>query len=246
MRVAIVDDEKTARQHLRAILEKHVPEAEIVGEASGVVTGLALLENGSIDIAFMDVEMKDGLGFDLLAQFENPNFQTIFITGHDQYAIQAFRYSATDYLIKPVFPADLKDAIAKAKQRNPELTRSAIVTLVENRVLNQEDKKIILSDNEAMHVVQIKDIIRCESDSNYTVFWFSKKEKLTISKTLKEYEKTLDDQPFFRVHKSHLINMTYVERFEKRDGGLIHLSDGSSVPLAVRKKEQFMEALANL
>lgn len=246
MKITIIDDEATVRKNFRAMLEKYIPEVEVVGEADGVAAGLSQLEIQPTDILFLDVEMKDGTGFDLLSQYGETDFHVVFATGHDKYAIKAFKYSAIDYLLKPVYPNDLKEVFEKVRKRENAQISSSVRTLVENQGLDQLEKKIILKDKETVYVVQIKEIIRCESDSNYTIFHLIDGRTITMSKTLKEYEKLFDDLPFFRSHQSHLVNLTHIQKLDKRDGGTICMNDGSTAPLASRKKEHFLERLSEI
>jgi len=246
LKIILIDDEAPVRANMKALLAKYVPESEIIGEADGVQAGLALLEKEEPDILFLDVEMKDGTGFDLLSQHGTPAFHIIFATGFDQYAVKAFKYSAIDYLIKPIDPIELKAAVDRVANQPKALQPQQVDNLVQNNKRSSDDQKLILKDLENIYLVSLKEIIRCESENNYTLFWLEDGRKITITITLKEYERLLSDQGFFRSHQSHLINLQHFDRYDKKEGGTIYMKGGGSVPLSSRKKDQFLEKLVNL
>ncbi|MEM9895643.1 MAG: LytTR family DNA-binding domain-containing protein [Bacteroidota bacterium] len=244
MKVALVDDDRSMRENLKALLEKHAPETLVVGEASGVSEGLSLLSTVKIDVLFLDVEMKDGTGFDLLARHGQPAFDVIFVTGHDRYAIKAFRYSAIDYLLKPVDPMELSQALSKIKSEQEQGQLKRIGNLIGNWQKHESDYKIVLKDSDSVYLVAVKEIIRCQADNNYTVFFLEGDRKIMVSRTLKDYERMFENQQFFRTHQSHLINLDFFRKFDRKDGGVILMKDGAKVPLAIRKKESFLNCLA--
>lgn len=247
MRIVLVDDDDMVRDNLKTLLSMYVADVEVVGEAGGVCEGLSCLRHHQPDLLLLDVEMKDGTGFDLLAQYGELDFQVIFVTGHDEYAIKAFKFSAVDYVLKPIDPEELVTAIRKASRTaNSHLQNLKIGNLVENKKNVVSEQKILLKDAETVFLVAVKDIIRCESETNYTKFYLIDGRKLTISKTLKEYDSLFRDQFFFRAHQSHLINLLHFDRFEKKEGGTVYMKDGSTLPVAVRKRESLMMALSNL
>lgn len=244
MRIVLIDDDPSVRENLKTLLSIYAKDCEVIAEANGVKSGIDCLKENKPDLLLLDVEMQDGTGFDLLSIYGKLDFNVVFVTGHDAYAIKAFKYSAIDYLLKPVDPEELKSAIEKAKNTsNIEEQDLSVSTLVENKVRTDGDKKIVLKDTETVYLVYIKDIIRCESETNYTKFFLTDGRKLTISRTLKEYDQLFEGQSFFRAHQSHLINLLHFDRYEKREGGMTIMKDGSSVPVAVRKKDALMQAL---
>jgi two-component system, LytTR family, response regulator len=244
MRVVLVDDDATVRDNMKTLLSIYAKDCIVIAEANGVKSGIKCLQENKPDLLLLDVEMQDGTGFDLLSIYGKLDFKVVFVTGHDAYAIKAFKYSAIDYILKPVDPEELKSAIEKAKNSsNIEEQNLAVSNLVENKEKADLDKKIVLKDTETVYLVSTRDIIRCESEANYTKFYLGDGRKLTISKTLKEYDKLFEDQSFFRAHQSHLINLLHFDRYEKREGGMIIMKNGSTVPLAVRKKDALMQAL---
>lgn len=247
MRIVLIDDDPVVRDNMKTLLSIFSPESEIVGEAGGVKEGLACLNNTKTDLVLLDVEMKDGTGFDLLAFYGQPDFKVIFITGHDGYALNAFKYSALDYLLKPVDPTDLQAAIEKVKiQEDSTEQNIKLASHQNNKRGTFYDQTVVLKDTETVYLVRLADIIRCESEGNYTKFYLIDGRKLTITKTLKEYDILFADNSFFRAHQSHLINLHHFDRYEKREGGVVYMVDGSTLPVAVRKKESLMLALEML
>jgi two-component system LytT family response regulator len=217
----IIDDEKTSRDTLQGLLNRYCKNVEVIDQADGYTTGIESVKKHKPEV--------------------------IFTTAYDQYAIKAIKYSALDYLLKPIIPDDLIDAVEKAEQRKSKSsTNTNIKVLLNNVSQSGESKKIVLSTAEKMHVIDIDDIIRCESDDYYTRFFFKDTKTLLISKTLKEHEELLGDRYFMRPHKSHLVNLKYIKSYSKIDGGYIIMSDGSKIPVSRRKKEKVLDILSHL
>lgn len=247
MRIAIIDDDQVVRDNLKTLLAIYVPNHEIVCEADGVQTGLAAIKEHEPDLVLLDVEMKDGTGFDLLAIYGELDFKLIFVTGHNGFAIKAFKYSALDYVLKPVDPEDLIAAIAKAEEVvDQNIQNLQVAALVQNKKVPHAEQKILLRDAETVYLVAVKDIVRCEAKANYTLFFLLDERQIVVSKTLKEYDGLFDGQSFFRAHQSHLINLYHFDRYEKKEGGVVHMKDGSTLPVAVRKKDALMAALEGM
>jgi two-component system LytT family response regulator len=241
MRVVIIDDEKRARNYLRGILEDQFKAIDIVGEADGVGAGLELIDRVLPELIFLDVQMQDGTGFDLLAKIDRSKFHVIFISAYDRFAITAIKFSAADYLLKPVEAIDLVLALDKVKKT--KLTED-----VENKLdllLNNVNKieKIALPSLNGIEFVRIENIVRCESDNNYTNFYLTSGEKIVVSKTLKEFEDMLDSKGFFRTHKSHIINLAFLKKYIKGEGGIAVMEDGSEIAVSRRRKEEFLVVL---
>lgn len=245
IKAIIIDDVEQARITLRKDLEVYAPDVKVVGEASGVIEGAKLLKNTNTDILFLDIQMMDGSGFDLLDILKEIRFKIIFITASDAHAIKAFRYAAIDYLLKPVDPDQLKDALEKFRQNRID-ENEKYKLLNESLKLNKLHERIALHSQERINIVSIKDILRCESDGNYTNFIFTNKTTMLVSKTLKEFEDLLTENGFFRVHQSHLINTKFIKEFIKTDGGYFLMTDGSSVPVSTRKRADVMKMLEEL
>jgi two-component system LytT family response regulator len=246
VRAVIIDDEQSLRESNQTLLAIYCPEVEVCGFADGVKSGIELIQKEQPDLALLDVEMKDGTGFDVANAFPDRNFAVIFATGHDEYALKAFKLSAVDYLLKPVDPDELVKAVEKAKNSLSSGLNELQLKTLQSNLSNKKVERILLKDAEKVYLVDLKDIVRCTSDDNYTRFFLVDGKELLISNTLKEYETLFEGMDFFRSHQSHLINLNYFSFFEKKDGGSIHLKDGSIVPVSVRKKDQLFKILDTL
>lgn len=241
MRSVIIDDEPGAREALKNLISVYCPEIEIIGEAGSIADGRALLAKTQVELVFLDVQMPDGTGFDLLAGLEKISFQVIFASAYDHFAITAFKFSAVDYLLKPIIIEDLKAAVKKIRLSDKS-SIDRIKTLIDNQ---GAIKKIALPSMEEVNFVKVEDIIRCESDNNYTRFFLTGNQQILVSKTLKEYEDLLEPLGFFRSHKSSLINLRYIKKYIKGEGGTIVMEDGSIVELSRRRKDDFFRVLQN-
>lgn len=248
LRAVIIDDIENIRKKNSALIKATCPTVTIIGEADSVESGVKLIKQLSPDLVFLDVEMPDGTGFDLLQKSKPISFKVIFITGYEDFAVKAFRFSAIDYLLKPLDPDDLIEAVKKAES---SLSKEVFDMKLSNLFANLERPKnlqnLILKTADRIYSVNIQDIVNCESDKNYTTFYFINAPKLVVSTNLKEYESLLTPHNFFRTHQSHLINMAYFDHFIKTDGGnTIVMKNKITIPLSVRKKEEFMVLLENL
>lgn len=237
-RAIIIDDVLNARISLRSDIADYCPEVDVIGEAEGVVSGARLIKELKPDIVFLDIQMKDGTGFDLLEILPEVNFALIFTTSSDTYAIQAFRFSAVDYLLKPVDPEQLMQAVNKAESAG----RSKLEVLQSNL---GGSKRLALNSQEKIKVVDLDDVVRCESTGSYTLFFMKDKEQVLVTRTLKEYDSMLSDVGFLRVHQSHLINMAYISEFIKTDGGHLVLKDRTEIPVSSRKRSAVIKALSH-
>ncbi|MEP4597852.1 MAG: LytTR family DNA-binding domain-containing protein, partial [Cyclobacteriaceae bacterium] len=210
MRIVLIDDDDIVKDNLKTLLSIYAPDAEVIGEADGVKSGIACIRQYKPDLVLLDVEMGDGTGFDLLAMYGQLDFKVIFITGHDAYAIKAIKFSAIDYLLKPVDPELLSNALTRARQAiDANEQNLKVSTLFQNQETPLLDQKIVLKDAETVYLVAIKDIIRCESQANYTWFFLADGRKIIVSKTLKEFDSLFESKYFFRAHQSHLINLLH-------------------------------------
>jgi two-component system, LytTR family, response regulator len=248
IKAIIVEDEKMSRETLRRMLEKYCPTVEVVAEADGYRKGVEEIRKHHPDVIFLDIQMPDGSGFRLLEELDEIDFEIIFTTAFDQFAIKAIKYSALDYLLKPIIPQDLEEAVMRVEKKKAEKARKKNLELTpENlRTLEERDQKIVLSTAEMIHVIRVDDIIRCESDNYYTYFYFVDGRKLLVSKTLKENEELLSQFNFIRPHKSHLINIKYIKSYIRQEGGYILMNDGTRIPVSRRKKDKIMEIIFNL
>jgi len=246
-RVLIIDDEEHMRDTLAKLLTRHCPQVIILPAAEGVLSGIKAIQEQQPDIVLLDIQMKDGTGFDLLAAFPAIEFKVIFITAYDQYAIQAFRFSAVDYLLKPVNPDLLVEAVNRAAHMIQDHFNLQVQALEENlKSVHKQQKKIIVKTTENIHLLELKNIISCESDSSYTTIRTTEGESIMVSKSLKEYDELLSDCGFYRVHKSHLINLIHIKRFERQDGGSVVLTNDLKIPVASRKREELLGLLEKL
>jgi two-component system, LytTR family, response regulator len=245
IKTIIIEDEQKSRDVLAAIIERNCPELSIVGLANNIKEGVEQIKSLKPDLVFLDISMPDGTGFDLLEQVHGYKFELIFATASDQHAIRAIKYSACDYLLKPIDAEELKLAVAKViRKKNAVPNMENLQFLIQQLKRADENfQKITLPTGNAYEIVNVKDIIRCEADGSYTNFYLSDKRKLMISAGLKHYEELLPEIDFIRVHHHHLINMNHVVRFLKEDGGYAVMTDGSKIEISRRKKETFMERL---
>jgi len=248
----LIDDDQHLRQGMKSLLERHAPEIRIIGEAESVKTGIEAIENWKPQVVFLDIHLNDGTGFDILEEVAKKNGKLnshiVFITAHEQYALKAFKFSALDYLLKPVDPEELKKSVVKIKEVLEKNTSFDHIDLLLENIRKKVDhfKRIALSTADGIHLFEISDIIRCESQDNYTQFFIKNHKPLLISKTLKEYEELLMEHGFERIHQSHLINLSYLKSYIKTDGGYVIMGDNARLPIAQRKKERLQELIKAL
>jgi two-component system LytT family response regulator len=247
LRTLIIDDEAHMRESLAEMLKMDCPGTRLVAEADGVKTGMEAIQQHQPDLVLLDIRMKDGTGFDLLEKFENIDFKIIFITAYDEYAIKAIKFSALDYILKPVDPEDLRKAVDKAEEINQKELKAKLDTLSDNLKTNDQDKKkIILKTLDNIYLVGVKDIIHIEGEGRYSAIFLDSGEKVMVSVNLKFYQEMLEEYGFFRAHKSHLINLDRIYRFEKADGGYVVLNNNVRIPVASRKKDELIELFEKL
>lgn len=240
----IVEDERPSADILSGMLkEQFGEELKIVACCETVDIALEKIESLTPELIFLDVQIGNQTGFDLLRQIDYKSKKIIFTTAYEEYAIQAFKFSATDYLLKPVSAADLQRAVSKVlKEKFETDSYKKIETLLKN-IYHKDRQKICIPDMSGFNIVEISDIIRCESNINYTTIYVRASNPITVAKSLKEFEKMLGDFNFFRVHNSHLINMSYVKSYNRSKGGFVQLTNGEEVEVSVRRKEDFVRRL---
>lgn len=241
MNAIIIDDEQNSRELLGNMLALYCPTVQILGTGESVQTGFAAINQFKPDVVFLDIQMGDGTGFDLLSLFDSLSFHVIFTTAFQEYAVQAFQYSAVDYLLKPISPEYLVKAVNKVQKLNHSETE--IQTLLGN-FKQPEDKKIVVKTHDRIYSIYIKDIIRCESDSSYTTLYLENGHKIVVAKQLKEFDEMLSPNGFLRVHQSHLVNLDYVFYYQKGNNLLI-MKDESAIPVSVKKKEELLGFIAS-
>jgi two-component system LytT family response regulator len=247
IRCVIVEDEEVARKVLKSLLAQYCQDVMVCAEADDVVSGKNMIETFRPDLVFLDIEMPGGSGFKLLTSIENKDFEVVFITAYEQFAIKAIRHDALDYILKPIDPKELVAAVEKVKEAKYKKTlKKQYDSLLKN--LDPEQlvvRKISLSTADKIHLIDVDDIIRCESDNYYTIIFFKDGTSLMVSKTLKDMEQKLEEYDFVRTHKSHLVNMRCIMNFIK-DEMMVVMTDGTKVPVSKRKKEKILEVINNL
>ncbi len=244
----IVDDEKGCRDSLENLLND-IPQISIVAKVDTIVLAQEAINNLHPQLVFLDIEMPGGTGFELLEKISPFNFDVIFTTAFDQYAIKAIKYSALDYLLKPVDPTELEEAVNRftSKKHDQDLINNKFKTLLNNISSETTHQKIAIPDGEGLNFIKITDIIRFQSDGSYTYMYKVGNQKPTlISKPIGDYQEMLTNEPFVRVHRSHLINLQHVAKYVKGEGGYAVMSDDSKVEVSRRKKADFIEALSSL
>ncbi|MEO7488548.1 MAG: LytTR family DNA-binding domain-containing protein [Ferruginibacter sp.] len=252
LQAIIIDDEKNSRNALRQKLINHCPEVNIIAECDNGDEGIQMIVSSKPDIVFLDVEMPRMNGFTMLQQLHQYNpmaigFEIIFITAYDHYAIKAIKFSALDYLLKPVEIEDLKSAVEKVTTKRKHLDGNKRVELLLQNLLEEKTshQRIAISSMEGLQFIPTDDIIYLEANGNYTSFYITGNRKITATKTLKDFEELLPASMFIRIHHSHLINKNGIEKYIKGEGGQVVMKNGVTLDVARRKKEEFMKAIGH-
>lgn len=244
-RIAIIDDEADARQSLRLMLNSLCPDVYICGEANSMASAYRLIKQTRPQGILLDISMEDGTGFDLLDKFKSFDFQVIFTTAHDEFALEAFRYHALDYLLKPIVPADLAQSIARISGEIPDDWQEQVQHLLQS-VRNRRFNKITLTSNEGMLFVDLDQIVHLESEGSYTTFHLLNKESHLTARPMKDFEAILPEEDFFKTHQSHIINLALIKKILREDGGYALMEDGCKIPISRRKKEAFLEMVRQM
>ena len=240
-KVVIIEDELQAKNALEAILDEL--GINISGYAQSVDQAYLLINELKPDLIFLDIELINGTAFDLLDKFETISFDIIFVTGHDEFAVKAFRYNAIDYLLKPVVFSQLKEAIFKMeKLRNPKNIDVQVKHLLDS-MKKKSFERILLHTQEGISIIPKQNIVRLESDGNYTIIFTNTGQKHLSSNNLKYYEDILPEPLFFRVHQSHIVNIDFIIKILKEDGGYVVIDNNKKIPIARRRKDEFLELL---
>lgn len=248
VKAIIVDDEIHAQNAIETILKSKFPEIDIVCKAETVKSAVESIKNNEPELLFLDIDLPDGKGFDILKQLDYKSYKVIFITAYQEYAVQAIKFSAFDYILKPLNPLELTDAVKNALSECTEeqykLKLDAFLNNFNSTI--PEVKKLVLKTSDKIHILDVKDIIRCESENTYTTFFTNIGNKIVVSKPIKKYEEMLCPIGFMRTHQSHLINLNYVAYFDKQLGGAIVMTDSSNIPVSNQKRAVLMEYLDSL
>ena len=241
----IIDDERLAREEVKRALKSY-PEFEVIGEASHADEAKKMIEEMIPDIIFLDIHMPGKSGFDLLEELTTVP-EVVFTTAYDQYAIKAIKFSALDYLLKPIDMDELEKAIQKHKSSKTQerVEKQKIKNLIENIKSENHIRKIAVPDGNGLIFIPLKNIVRCESDGNYTIIYQKEGKKIVASRTLGDFDDMFSGENFFRIHRSHLINLEHLVKYVKGEGGYVEMSDGSKAEVSRRKKSDFMDFLKN-
>ena len=245
IRTVLVDDEIDSIRVLQKLLESFCPQVAIVGTANGVETALQVIRETGPDLVFLDIEMAQGNAFDLLNQLQPLSFQFIFVTAFDDYAIRAFKYSAVDYLLKPVDIDDLRSAISRVQERplEKDLTQKMRTLLEHMGSLQMSQQKMAIPTITGLMFVPVQEILRFEAKGNYTTIVMANNDTILATKTIKDYEEALPEAIFYRIHNSHIINLSRIKEYQKGRGGAVVMEDGTVIEVASRRREEFLRKL---
>ncbi len=247
LKAIIIDDETNSRNSLRQKLINYCPQVNVIEECENGEEGIKSIQLHQPDIIFLDVEMPRMNGFTMLQQLQQHNFEIIFITAYDHYAIKAIKFSALDYLVKPVEIDDLKTAVEKAENKRKHTTTNASLETLLLNLVNKErgQQRIAIPSMEGLQFVETGNIFYLEALSNYTNFHLANNKKITVAKTLKDFEELLPAGTFIRIHHSYIININCIEKYIKGEGGQVVMKNGAVLDVARRKKEEFLKAIAH-
>lgn len=242
IRTVVIEDEGFSRKVLMAMLHEHCKAVQVVAEADSVLSGLSAITEQKPQLVFLDIELKSETSFEILEQLPEINFELIFTTAFDHYALKAIKFCAIDYLLKPIDLEELRIAVAKVEKRlvRDHLNKNLEALLNNIKNSSQNNHRIALSTLEGLLFVDVSDIIYCESNGPYTQFIFKEGGKIVTSKHLKEYEDLLSGYDFFRIHKSYLVNLREIKKYIRGEGGQIIMSDGAALPVSKQRKEGFL------
>jgi two-component system LytT family response regulator len=238
----IIDDEPDAVDFIASIISEYCPGLEVCGKANNVKEGVNLINEIKPDLIFLDVEMPNGTGFDLLTHFPQKNFDVIFITAFNHYAIKAIKFSAVDYILKPININEFIESANKVIQKRAanSLTGNENFEILLENLRTSNPTRLVIPTSDGREYLNPNDIIRIEADRSYSWFFINDKRKILVSRHLKEFQDLLNDRNFFRPHNSHLINLDFVKKFVRRDGGYIEMTDGSQIPISRNRKDLFL------
>lgn len=244
LKAVIIDDEKRSRESLELLVRESCKDVEVVALADSVASGIETVNEHKPDLLFLDIELQDGTGFDVLEGLNKHHFHVVFTTAFENYALRALKLSAVDYLLKPINQEELVQAVDKAQNKMQKEDKDKNFELLLQNLQSSTGKhKIALPTSDGLTFINVNDIIRCQADGSYTHFFFKDRKKILVSKKIKEYEELLSPYNFVRVHHSHLVNLDEVTKYVRGDGGYVVMSDGETVYVSKRKKEDFMSAL---
>ncbi len=241
LNTVIIDDEQDSREILANYIQKYCTEySTVVGFGKSVTTGKEVIEKTQPDLVLLDIEMPFGNAFDLLEHFPNPSFEIIFVTAYEHYAIQALNLSASYYLLKPINIDELVHAVEKVHKQHQENILQSSTQLLLNNIRNEQNQKVMLPTLNGFEIIELKEILHCSAEDNFTRFFLQSGKELLICRTLKHFEKIFDNAGFMRIHRSHLINLKYVIRYTKGKGGYVTMENGDNIEVSNTKKQDFL------
>jgi two-component system LytT family response regulator len=243
IRCVLIDDEKNSLEMMEWLLKTYCPSVKIEAMCNAAAEGIEAIHKHKPDLVFLDIEMPHMNGFDMLEQFDKLFFDVVFCTAYDQFAIRAFKYSAVNYLLKPVDPEDLKETIRRIEERKSAPSKEQIELLFQNikQTVKQTAQRIALTTGDGMIFVPTQDILYCQAESNYTSVVLASGKKIVVSKVLKDIDEALSGPDFFRIHNSYLVNLNHISRFVRGDGGYVVMQDGTTVSISRSRRQEFME-----
>lgn len=247
MKALIVDNQPEIREGLILMLQTYCPQITELREADGVASGVKAVHEFKPDLVFTDVEMDDGTGMDFLSRLPEINFQVIFITAYNKYAVDAFRFAAIDFLLKPIEPDLLITAVQRAVESSRKQKMIDQLSVLNGKMKSGNDeKRIVLKDQKAIYVVKVSEVVFLQADGVYTHFNLINGDKIMVSHNIKEYDEALTPYGFMRVHNSYLVNLALIRKFDKADGGSLIMEGNSAVPVSTRKREVILDYLKNI
>jgi two-component system LytT family response regulator len=243
IRCVLIDDESNSLEMMEWLLKTYCPQVRIVEMCNSAAAGIAAIRTHMPDVVFLDIEMPKMNGFDMLEQFDKLSFDVVFCTAYDQFAIKAFRYSALNYLLKPIDPDDLKATIVRIEEKRNAPSKEQIELLLQSmhQPARPTIQRIALTTGDGMIFVPTTDILYCQAESNYTNVVLSGNKKILVSKVLKEIDEALSGSDFFRIHNSFLVNLNHISRYVRGDGGYVVMADGATVGISRSRRQEFME-----
>lgn len=248
IKAVIIDDEPAMQEVNSRLLSEYFPDIDLLGTATSIESGKALIEKHKPDLVLLDIELEDGSSFQLLQKLRPYNFKVVFITGFDSFAIKAIKFSACDYIVKPVNEVEFQQAIQRAVDfiEKDENIQDQANVLMDSLKTESHNKKLVLRTSDSMHIVDISDIYFCKSDNSYTTFYFQEDDNIVVSKSLKDYESLLAEHDFFRAHQRYLVNLNHIKKVDKTDGGFIIMKNKKEIPVSQRQMKKLVGLLERL
>ncbi|MDX2430278.1 MAG: LytTR family DNA-binding domain-containing protein [Bacteroides sp.] len=248
IKAVIIDDEPAMVEVNSRLLAEYFPDIQMAGSASSVESGIALIRKQNPDLVLLDIELKHEKGFQILQSLKPYHFKVVFITGHDSFAIKAIKFSALDYILKPVNESEFQQSIQNAVEliESKANSQSQADVLMDSFKRERQAKKLVLRTSDSLHVINVADIYFCKSDNSYTTFYFRRNEEIVVSKSLKDYENLLTEFDFFRAHQSYLVNLNHISKVSKTDGGFIVMKNKKQVPVSSRQMKNLLGLLEKL